>query len=106
MQPLPSDLVPQKKRHFFYFATVILLIGAIVAVVIQKQYESAVVVDVSVQHHIQKANFWGILNLATVALAILSWGIALLCHEKHRWMFVYVIVLLLFYVCLKLLIIV
>jgi len=80
-----------------------LLLGAIVAVVIQKQHESANAIAVTMHHHnLPNANFGGLVSIVTVALAILSWGIAIWRHEKHRWELVAVIVLLLLYVLLKL----
>jgi amino acid transporter len=98
-----------KKRCVFYFAAIFLLLGAIAAVVIQKQNESAAAIAVAInateRHHIQDANFWGIVSLAAAALAIFSWVIAIWCHEKHRCVLISVIVLLLFYVCLKLIIV-
>ena len=109
MQQTPGTAVPRKNRRVFSFAAIFLLLGAIVAVVIQKQCESAAAIAVAkaatrsdVTHHLQDAYFWGKVSLAIVALAILSWGIALWCREKHQWVLVPAIVLLFLYVMLKL----
>jgi len=107
MQPTPGAAAPRKNRRVFYFAAIFLLLGAIVATVIQKQHESAVAIAAATgadwQHHLKDAAFWGMVSLATAVLAILSWGIAIWCHEKHQWVLSPVIVLLLLYVLLKLL---
>ena len=95
MQPIQGVDVPRKNRFFFSYVTVFLLLAAVVAVVFQKQHESAAAISSDIQHHVHVAAYCGILSLAIAALAILTWGIAVWCHEKHRWMLLPVIALLL-----------
>ena len=109
MQQIPHVTVSRKNRRVFCFAAIFLLFGAIVAALIQKQHESAVAIATATgdrekaQHLIQDAWHWEMVGLMTVVLAILSCGIALWRHEKHRWMWGPVTLLLFLYVCLQLL---
>ena len=109
MQQVSHVTTPRKNRRVFCFAAIFLLLGAIVAVMIQKQHESAVAIAAATgdrekaQHLIQDAWHWEMVGLTTVVFAILSCGIALWRHEKHRRMWVPVTVLLFLYVCLQLL---
>jgi len=117
MQQASDTVVPQKHRRVFwiaYNAALFLLLGAIVFSVIQKGHEGAVVITAAqslvetgaisgnTQQHIQDAAYWMKVSWATVALAVLSWGIALWYHEKQRWVWGIPIVLLAFFVLLQL----
>lgn len=97
-----TGTAPRKVRHIFYFATISLLIGAIAATFIQKQREKTVAIagatGGNVQQAIQDARHWGVVSVVTVAVAILSWGIAIWRRETHRYAWVPVVLLLSFYV--------
>ena len=97
---------PRQVGHIFYFAAISLLIAAIVVTFIQKQRENAVAIAEAtggnVQQAIQDARHWGVASVVTVAVAVLSWGIAIWRRETHRWAWVPVVLLLSFYVLLEL----
>ena len=122
MQQIPDTNVPQKNRRVFwiaYNAILFLLLGAVVFANIQKYHEGArtrIVAQIiakggNAQQFIREApfwmeaSFWMMVSWATVALAVLSWGIALWYHEKQRWVWGIPIVLLAFFVLLQLLIV-
>ena len=54
------------------------------------------------QQAIQDARQWGVVSVVTVAVAILSWSIAIWRRETQRWTWVPVVLLLSFYVLLEL----
>ena len=112
IQHISDGQVPRKNRKqflFFYFATIIFLLGVIVVAFLQKQHEGAIGITVASgsdpQQFIQCANDWRNVSFATAGLAILFWGISLWYQQKHRWAWMPVIALLLFYVLLQLLIV-
>jgi len=120
MQQIPDTNVPQKNRRVFwivYNTTLFLLLGAIVFAVIQKGHEGAVAITAAKSlaetgaisydtlQHIQAAGHWMKVSWATIALAVLSWGIALWYHEKQRWVWGLLVVLFAFFVLLQLLIV-
>jgi len=99
----------RRKYRWIFFAPIFLLLGAIVAIVIQKQHESAATIGIitgdETQFHIQRAEYLMTTSLVCVGLAILFWGIAILCCVKYRWVSVFVVILLLLYAGLTLLIV-
>ena len=107
--PQPPDNVPQKNQRvfrIFYLTAIFLLLAAIAITFIQKSQESAIALTGAqggeVQQHVQTAQYWAKVSFATVALAVLSLGIAVWYYEKQRWVWGPVLVLLFFFVALQL----
>ena len=109
MQQTTDVPVPQQSRRIFYVAAIFLLLVAVALAFIQKRHESAVAIEFvkggNVQQHIQEAQRWFLVSLATVATAMFSCGIALYRREKQRWTRVSIVVLLMLYVGLQLIIV-
>jgi hypothetical protein len=105
-------------RRSFYGLAVILLLIAVAAAFVQKRYESGVaasgvgriaagVTETSeskgeVERLIWNARCWQMIGFGAALLALLSCGIAARSREKHRWVWVGIVVLLALYVLLEL----
>ena len=106
MQQVTGATTPRATGRMFCITTIILLLMAVAVAFIQKQRESAVALAGATggneQQTVQEANYWMILSLAMVSLAVLSWVIAVWRREKQRWVWVPIVALLSLYVLLEL----
>jgi hypothetical protein len=104
-------------RRLFYGLAITLLLFAVASAFVQTGYESGVGTSGAkrmaaglketaeskseVERLISNAGCWQSVGFAAVLLAFLSWGIAMWRRERHRW--VWLVVLLSIYVMLELL---
>ena len=120
MQQTPDTNVPPKHSRvfwIFYNTAIFLLLAAIAITFVQKSHESAATMTLAktlaqggnvqdVPQLYQNAVYWGIVSLATFALAMLSLGIAVWFymkqHEKPRYVWGTVIVLFFFFIAFQL----
>ena len=98
-----------KTRRVFYCATVFFLLCSVASAFLQQWCVAtsikAKVANVDAQPCLQSATYWWIVSILTVAFAILSCAFAIWHREDPRWMRVFIVVLLVFYVLLELMII-
>lgn len=116
---MDTDSVTETPRRFFYGLAILLLLLAVAATFVQKRYEGGVGTSAAsriatgametseskseVGGLIWKAECWEVVGVVAVSLALLSCGIAAWRREKHRWAWVWIVVLLSLYVGLELL---
>ena len=117
-QTSDTNVPPKYSRVFwiFYNTAIFLLLAAIAITFVQKSYESAAKITLAktlaqggnvqdvpqVPQLYQNAVYWAKVSFATVALAMLSLGVAVWHYEKQRWVWGIVIILLFFFVAFQL----
>jgi cell division protein FtsW (lipid II flippase) len=101
----------------FYGFAILLLLVAVTVALVQKHFEDRVGTSVAtriaaglkdtdqtkseVQSLIRKAGCWEVVGAVAVLLALLSSGAAVWRHERCRWVWIFIVVLLAVYVGLE-----